>query len=105
MEFAVASAMETNDSLKDGLDRGYFLPERVAPAQRLAERTIRCSTRFILLPETRGRASASSQAHAVHGSLNDEPRTMSEAVERRAKAPNDERSERTSSEAVERHVL
>jgi four helix bundle protein len=29
MEFAVASAMETKDSLKDGLDRGYFIPERV----------------------------------------------------------------------------
>ena len=48
MEFAVASAMETKDSLKDGLDRGYFIPERVATAQRLAERTIRCSSRFIV---------------------------------------------------------
>ena len=48
MEFAVASAMETRDSLKDGIDRGYFIPERVATAQRLAERTIRCSTRFIV---------------------------------------------------------
>lgn len=48
MEFAVASAMTTTDSLKDGLDRGYFIPERVATAQRLAERTIRCSSRFIV---------------------------------------------------------
>jgi four helix bundle protein len=48
MEFAVASAMETRDSLKDGIDREYFIPERVATAQRLAERTIRCSTRFIV---------------------------------------------------------
>ena len=48
MEFAVASAMETKDSLEDGLDRGYFIPERVAAAQRLAERTIRCSTKFIV---------------------------------------------------------
>jgi four helix bundle protein len=48
MEFAVASAMETKDSLKDGLDRGYFIPDRAATAQRLAERTIRCSSRFIV---------------------------------------------------------
>ena len=48
MEFAVASAMETRDSLKDGVDRGYFRPERVASAQRLAERSIQCSTRFIV---------------------------------------------------------
>jgi four helix bundle protein len=48
MEFAIASAMETRDSLKDGIDRGYFIPERVTTAQRLAERTIRCSSRFIV---------------------------------------------------------
>jgi four helix bundle protein len=43
IEFAVASAMETKDSLKDGVDRGHFLPERVAHAQELAERSIQCS--------------------------------------------------------------
>ena len=48
MEFSVASTMETQDSLKDGVDRGYFLPERVANAQRLADRAIRCATRFIV---------------------------------------------------------
>ena len=48
VEFAVASAMETKDWLKDGVDRGYFLPQRVATAQRLAERSIQCSTRFIV---------------------------------------------------------
>jgi four helix bundle protein len=47
MEFALASAMETHDSLKDGLDRGYFTPEQVSNAQDLAERTIKCSVRFI----------------------------------------------------------
>jgi four helix bundle protein len=48
VEFAVASAMETQDSLKDGVDRGYFRPERVANAQRLAKRSIQCSTKFIV---------------------------------------------------------
>jgi four helix bundle protein len=48
MEFAVASVMETRDSLKDGVDRGYFLPEQVVNAQRLADRSIRCATRFIV---------------------------------------------------------
>ena len=38
MEFSIASTMETQDSLKDGVDRGYFLPARVANAQLLAER-------------------------------------------------------------------
>src|SRR5262245_57426198 len=48
VEIALASAMETQDSLKDGIDRGYFIPARVAAAQRLAERTIKCSTKFIV---------------------------------------------------------
>jgi four helix bundle protein len=47
MEFSIASTMETQDSLKDGVDRGYFLPARVANAQLLAERCIQCSRRFI----------------------------------------------------------
>ena len=48
MEFAVASLMETKDSLKDGVDRGYFTPDRVASAQKLAERSIKCSIKFIV---------------------------------------------------------
>ena len=48
VEFSVASAMETKDSLKDGVDRGHFTPARVARAQELAERSIQCSTRFIV---------------------------------------------------------
>jgi hypothetical protein len=49
MEIAVSSAMETRDSLKDGVDRGYFTPERVRRAQQLAERSIRCSTKLIVM--------------------------------------------------------
>ncbi len=48
MEFAVSSAMETKDSLKDGVDRGYFAPQRVVNAVRLAERSIQCSTKLIV---------------------------------------------------------
>jgi len=48
VEIALASAMETKDSLKDGIDRGYFIPGRVVTAQRLAERSIKCSTKFIV---------------------------------------------------------
>ena len=48
VEFAVASAMETKDSLKDGVDRGHFTPGRVLRAQQLAERSIQCSTGFIV---------------------------------------------------------
>src|SRR5437879_5986614 len=52
VEFAVASAMETKDSLKDGVDRGYFAPERAARAQKLAERSIQCSTKLIVYLKT-----------------------------------------------------
>src|SRR3954466_11195978 len=48
VEISVASTMETKDSLKDGVDRGHFTPERVASARELAERSIQCSTRFIV---------------------------------------------------------
>ena len=48
VEFSVASTMETKDSLKDGVDRGHFLPERAFRAQQLAERTIQCSTKLIV---------------------------------------------------------
>jgi four helix bundle protein len=48
VEFSVSSTMETQDSLKDGVDRGHFTPERVFRAQQLAERSIQCSTKFIV---------------------------------------------------------
>jgi four helix bundle protein len=48
VEFSVSSTMETKDSLKDGVDRGHFTPERVVRAQQLAERSIQCSTKFIV---------------------------------------------------------
>jgi len=52
MEYAVGSLMETQDSLKDGIDRGYFAPERVAPAQKLAVRAIQVSQKFIVYLKT-----------------------------------------------------
>jgi len=48
VEISVASTMETKDSLKDGIDRGHFTPAKVARAQELAERSIKCSTKFIV---------------------------------------------------------
>ena len=48
VEISVASTMETKDSLKDGVDRGHFTPERALRAQQLAERSIQCSTKFIV---------------------------------------------------------
>jgi len=62
MEFAVASAMETKESLKDGLDRGYLLPQRVATAQRLVERSIQCSTRFIVYLKAEAKRRRGKQA-------------------------------------------
>jgi four helix bundle protein len=82
MEFAVSSAMETKDSLKDGVDRGYFTPERVANALELAERSIKCSTRLIVYLK---RCTTKKDRPRTP---NDEPRTKNDA--RRTK--NDERS-------------
>src|SRR4051812_21497151 len=48
VEISVASTMETKDSVKDGVDRGHFTPERALRAQQLAERSIQCSTKFIV---------------------------------------------------------
>jgi four helix bundle protein len=48
MEYAIASLMETQDSLKDGVDRGYFTPQRVDHAQKLARRTLQLSKRLIV---------------------------------------------------------
>jgi four helix bundle protein len=55
VEFAVSSAMETKDSIKDGIDRGHFTPERAHRAQVLAERCIQCSTKLIVYLKGRGR--------------------------------------------------
>ena len=48
VEISVASTMETQDSLKDGVDRGHFTPARVERARQLATRSIQCSTKFIV---------------------------------------------------------
>jgi four helix bundle protein len=105
MEFAVASAMETKDSLKDGIDRGYFTPARVAAALALAERSIKCSIRLIVYLKSckkkeggkrrttnrndeRRTTNGSDEPRATNG--NDEPRTTNPNAEPRTK--NDERS-------------
>ena len=48
VEISISSTMETQDSLKDGVDRGHFTPERVTRARELAERSIQCSTKYIV---------------------------------------------------------
>jgi four helix bundle protein len=48
LEISVSSTMETQDALKDGVDRGHFTPDRVAHARELAERSIQCSTKYIV---------------------------------------------------------
>lgn len=48
VQISVASTMETQDSLKDGVDRGHFTPERVRRARELAARSIQCSTKYIV---------------------------------------------------------
>jgi four helix bundle protein len=52
MEYATASVMETQVSLNDGVDRGYFTPQRVARALKLAQRTIQVSKRLIIYLKT-----------------------------------------------------
>ena len=48
VEISVSSTMETQDSLKDGVDRAHFTPERVERARELATRSIQCSTKYIV---------------------------------------------------------
>jgi four helix bundle protein len=55
VEISVSSTMETKDSLKDGVDRGYFTPARAVRAQQLAERSIQCSTKYIVYLKQRAR--------------------------------------------------
>ena len=48
VEIAIGSAMETQVSLKDGIDRGYFTADDVQRASELALRTIKVSTKLLL---------------------------------------------------------
>jgi len=48
MEIAIGSTMETQNSLKDGIDRGYFTVESIARASELARRCIQVSTKLLL---------------------------------------------------------
>jgi four helix bundle protein len=98
MEFAVGSAMETKDALQDGVDRGYFTPTRVAPALKLAERSIKCSTKLIVYLKSckkkegskRGRQPSGSRRRTSNENRNDEPRTTNPNDERRTTNQNDE---------------
>jgi hypothetical protein len=45
---AAGSITETQDALKDGVDRGYFTLEQIATAQALALRSLKVSTRLLL---------------------------------------------------------
>jgi four helix bundle protein len=47
MEFAIASTMETQVSLQDGVDRGYFTADSIATALSLSERSIKVSTKLL----------------------------------------------------------
>src|SRR5262249_9883428 len=78
MEVAVASAMETKESLQDRVDRGYFTPTRVATAQKLAERSIQCSTKLIVYLKVRTRRSSKGR-HAERRTSNAERRTSNDA--------------------------
>ena len=47
MEIAIGSTMETQASLKDGIDRGYFTVESIQRASELAQRCIQVSTKLL----------------------------------------------------------
>jgi four helix bundle protein len=47
MEMAIGSAMETRNSLKDGIDRGYVTVESIHRASELAQRCIQVSTKLL----------------------------------------------------------
>jgi len=55
VEISLTSTMETQDSLKDGIDRGHFTPERVARARELVERSLKCSKGFIVYLKRRAK--------------------------------------------------
>ena len=48
MEFAIASTMETQDAVKEGIERGHWTVERARRATSLAKRTLQVSRRFLL---------------------------------------------------------
>jgi len=48
MEYAIASTMETEVGVHDGIDRGHFSRERASRALSLAERCIKVSTKLML---------------------------------------------------------
>ena len=48
MEIAIGSTMETQNSPKDGIDRGYFTVESIDRASELAQRCIQVSTKLLL---------------------------------------------------------
>jgi four helix bundle protein len=43
MEYSLASTMETKDLIHEGIERGYFTPEKAKSARKLAERSIQVS--------------------------------------------------------------
>ena len=47
MAIAIASTMETQVSLNDGVDRGHFTLESTAHARSLAERSLQVSTKLM----------------------------------------------------------
>jgi len=51
MGIAIGSTMETQNSLKDGIDRGYFTVESIDRASELAQRCIQVSTKLLLYLE------------------------------------------------------
>src|SRR5262245_38466888 len=48
MEFSIGSTHETHDALLDGVHRGHFKTETIAPAVRLVERCLKVSTKLLL---------------------------------------------------------
>jgi four helix bundle protein len=48
MEFSIGSTQETHDALLDGVHRGHFTAENIAPALRLVDRCLKVSTKLLL---------------------------------------------------------
>jgi four helix bundle protein len=56
VEIAIGSLMETRYTLQDGVDRGHFTTEHIAPVLTLTERAIQVSTKLVrYLKHTRRR--------------------------------------------------
>jgi four helix bundle protein len=43
MEYSLSSTMETQDLLRDGIERGYFTEQTTKPARNLAKRSLQVS--------------------------------------------------------------